>query len=97
VISAVAVGVGVAVLVAVWSRLWIGFLAGVLTVAAGFVPRTRLVVAAAIPIALVVSRMLHEPELAWLAIALLVVDLSGRWMHRRRSAPSRPRSGVGAP
>jgi hypothetical protein len=95
VISAVAGGVGVAVLVAVFSRPWIGLVAGVLTVAAGFVPRARLVVAAAIPLALVASRMLHEPELAWLAIALLVVDLSGRWMHRRRSAPSTPRSSVG--
>ena len=97
VISAVAVGLGVAVLVAVWSRLWIGLVAGVLTVAAGFVPRSRLVVAAAIPIALLASWVLHEPELAWIAVALLVVDLSGRWMHRRRSAPSTPRSGVGAP
>ena len=77
------------------AALWIGLVAGALTVAAGFLPRSRLLVAAAIPLTLVVSRLSHTPELAWLAIALLVVDLSGRWLHRRRRAPSEPQSGVG--
>jgi hypothetical protein len=95
--SAVAAGVGVAVVVAVVSRPWIGLVAGVLAVAAGLVPRARVVVAAAIPLALVASRLLNRPEVAWLAIALLVVDLSARWVHRKRRAPATPRSGVGVP
>jgi arabinofuranan 3-O-arabinosyltransferase len=86
VVSAVSFGFGVTLLVATWSRLWIGLVAGALALAAGLVPRSRLLVAAAIPLALVASRVVHEPELAWLSIALLVVDLGGRWMHRRRTA-----------
>jgi hypothetical protein len=95
VIGALGVGVVVAVFVAMWSRPWIGLVAGALTVAAGIARRTRLLVAVATPLTLVASRMLDKPELAWLALALLVVDLGGRWLRRSRRAPTTPNSPVG--
>ncbi len=72
----------VTLLTAVCSRLWIGVVAGAVAVVVAWVPRSRLVVAAAIPLLVAASRITHTPELAWLAIALLVVDLIGLWLHR---------------
>ena len=48
--------------------------------------------AIAIPVVLALSRILDEPELAWLTIALLVVDLAARWL--RGTIPTRSRTPV---
>ncbi len=50
-------------------------LAGLLTLAAGVVPRGRLLLVAAAPAALIVSRSDGRPALAWLAVAALAADL----------------------
>lgn len=84
--TALATGIGVGIVSAAVSRGWIGAIAGVATVAVTLVPRARVGVAIAIPLALASSRILDEPELAWLTIALLVVDLGARWI-RGRSHP----------
>jgi hypothetical protein len=49
---------------------------GVLTVVAGTVPRGRLALLLAAPVALIASRLLTErPSLAWLALAVVAADL----------------------
>jgi hypothetical protein len=83
-LTAIATCLGVTLLVAAWSRVWIGLVAGAATVLVAFVPRSRVLVAAAVPVTLVASRLFHEPDLAWLTLALLIVDLCGRWLHGRR-------------
>ena len=67
--------------------------AGVATVVVTLVPRARIAVDVAIPVVLALSRILEEPELAWLTIALLVVDLGARWVRgraRSRDSASTP-------
>jgi arabinofuranan 3-O-arabinosyltransferase len=83
VVTALLTGIGVGVVTAVVSRAWIGAVAGVTTVVVTLVPRARIGVAVAVPLVLALSRILDEPELAWLTIALLVVDLAARWIHGR--------------
>jgi hypothetical protein len=82
-------GVGVGIVTAAFSRPWIGVVAGFATVLVTLVCRARMLVALAIPVVLVASRLSHRPELAWLTIALLVVDLAARWL-RGRARPSVP-------
>ena len=69
------------------------------TIVAGLLPRGRLVLVAAAPVALLVSRLDLRPSLAWVAVALLAADLllearSVAWGHPRRalSQPRRLRS-----
>ncbi len=85
-LGGVAVGIGTAVV----SRAWIGAIAGVATVVVTLVPRARIAVAIAIPVVLALSRILDEPELAWLTVALLVVDLAARWLRGRTRAHVTP-------
>ncbi|HEU5309342.1 MAG TPA: alpha-(1-_3)-arabinofuranosyltransferase family protein [Acidimicrobiia bacterium] len=77
-------GVGVGLVTAAFSRPWIGVVAGVAAAVVTLVPRARVLVVVAIPLVLALSRIAHEPELAWLTIALLVVDLAARWVRSRR-------------
>jgi hypothetical protein len=90
VVAALLGGVGVGIGTAVVSRAWVGAVAGVATVVVTLVPRARIAVAIATPLVLALSRILDEPELAWLTIALLVVDLAARWMRGRTRADVTP-------
>jgi arabinofuranan 3-O-arabinosyltransferase len=85
-------GVGVGAVTAAFSRPWIGVVAALATMLVILVPRTRVLVAAGIPFALVASRVTHKPEVAWITIALLVVDLTARWVRGRvrRADPHDP-------
>ena len=78
----------VAVGAAIASRPSIGLVAGVATVVATKVPTTRVLLTFAIPVTLIVSRLEHRPELAWLALALLAVDLAGGWLRSREPEPA---------
>jgi hypothetical protein len=82
----------IGVVTAVCSRPWIGLTAAAVTFLVGCVPRARPLVVAAIPALLAASRLWHRPALAWLAIALLVTDLVGLWLHRRRADVTPPRT-----
>jgi hypothetical protein len=66
-----------------------GAVAALATVVVILVPRTRLGVAVAIPLALVVSRVRDQPKFAWLTIAFLVVDLAARWVRGRARSRTR--------
>ena len=90
VVSALLTGVAVGIGTAVVSRAWIGAVAGVATVLVTLVPRARIAVEVAIPVVLALSRILDEPELAWLTIALLVVDLAARWLRGRARSRAHP-------
>jgi hypothetical protein len=69
------------------SRPWIAAAACVVAVVAVRVPRARVLLTLGAPLALVESRLAHEPELAWLALALVAVDLAcGGLLARRRDA-----------
>jgi hypothetical protein len=68
---AIAAGVTAGVVVAVFSRAWIGVVVGLLTALATRRPRWGIVLAAGAPAALAVGALLDRPELGWLAIALL--------------------------
>ena len=57
-------------------------------------PRARIGVAIAIPLVLALSRIVDEPELAWLTIALLVVDLAARWVRGRARSRVTPAPAV---
>lgn len=64
----------------------VAFVAFVMTVVAGLVPRGRALLLVGAPTALVLSRLDLRPSLAWLALALLAADLvlgrhdlRGRW------------------
>ena len=70
------------------SRPWIGLIAGAATLLASKLPRTRVLLTLAIPLVLALSRLGPTPELGWLALALLTVDLACGWLR----LPS-PRSG----
>jgi len=84
-LTGVAVGVGTAFV----SRAWIGAVAAVATIVVVLHPQGRVVVATAIPLALALSRVLEAPELAWLTIALVVVDLAARWIRTRTRSHAR--------
>ena len=71
-----AIGLGTLAL----SRPWMALVAAVATVAALRVPKARLLLTIGAPVALIESRLAHEPELAWLALALLAVDLACGWL-----------------
>lgn len=71
VVSAVAVGAGA---LAVATPTVAAAAAG-LTLGAGVAPRGRLVLVAAAPAALILSRADERPSLAWVAVALLAADL----------------------
>ena len=94
VVTALLAGVAVGIGTAVVSRAWIGAVAGVATVVVTLVPRARIAVAIAIPVVLALSRIVDEPELAWLTIALLVVDLAARWVRRRTRSHVTPEPAV---
>jgi hypothetical protein len=85
-LTGIITGLGVGVV----SRAWIGIVAGVAAVVVVLVPRARLVVELGAPLVLALSRVLDEPELAWLTIALLVVDLAARWVRGRARRASTP-------
>jgi hypothetical protein len=71
---ALAAAVGLATLAV--SRPWIGAVAAVATVVGTRVPKARVLLFLGAPIALIESRLTHEPDLAWLALAFLAVDLA---------------------
>jgi arabinofuranan 3-O-arabinosyltransferase len=74
--------VGIATLLV--SRPWIGGVAALATVIAARVPKTRVLLFVGAPIALIESRLAHEPDLAWLALAFLAVDLACGTLRARR-------------
>jgi hypothetical protein len=69
------------------SRPWIGVVAGVATVVAGRVAEVRRTLFLAPAVALALSRLTHRPEVAWLALALLLVDLVSGWLWWPRRQP----------
>ncbi len=70
-----------------FSRLWIGIVAAAAAALVARVPRARWLVTLGAPVALVASRLAHAPDLAWLTLALLAVDLAcGMFLERRRDA-----------
>jgi hypothetical protein len=91
VVGGLLTGVGVGLTTTVFSRPWIGVVAGAIAAVAVLVPRARVLVAGATPAVLVVSRISHDPELAWLTIALLVVDLAVRRVRTRARPLDHPR------
>jgi hypothetical protein len=75
----------VAIGAAVFSRPWIGLVAGIAVVgAAPHLRRARGLLTLSIPTALAMSRFTHTPELAWLALALLAADLACGGLRGRR-------------
>jgi arabinofuranan 3-O-arabinosyltransferase len=74
VLAAVAIGGGI--IVALFSRPWIGAVVAVSTLVALRLPRGRVLLAAGPPLALALAGILHIDELAWLAIGLLVAGLT---------------------
>ncbi len=83
--STLVLAAGLGVVALVWSRPWIAVVTAAVTVVATRMPRARVVLTLGAPIALVESRLAHRPELAWLALALLGVDLAcGALLARRR-------------
>ncbi len=80
-------GVVTAAAVAAVSEPWIGVVSGLSVLLISRVHRTRWLVAVAAPAALVASRLIGEPGVAWLAIGLLVADLAGRrlWGEEHRA------------
>jgi arabinofuranan 3-O-arabinosyltransferase len=78
------VGIGAALA----SRPWIGVVAAVVTLVGARIAEVRRVVFLGPALALALSRLTHRPELAWLALALLVADLVCGWLWwPRRQAP----------
>jgi hypothetical protein len=67
----------------VFSRPWIGVVAAAATVAGSRVARARFLLTLGAPIALIESRLAHQPELAWLALALVAADLASGWLTSR--------------
>jgi hypothetical protein len=65
------------------SRWWIGVLVGVGTAVALRVTAGRVVLALGAPAALALTKIVGEPELGWLAVALLAADLVCVWLRRR--------------
>ncbi|HZB72456.1 MAG TPA: alpha-(1-_3)-arabinofuranosyltransferase family protein [Acidimicrobiales bacterium] len=84
----------VAAAVTIASRPWIGAVAGVATLVGARVAEVRRVVFLGPAIALALSRLTHRPELAWLALALLLVDLACAWLWWPRRQPPPAGSGV---
>jgi arabinofuranan 3-O-arabinosyltransferase len=70
------------------SRPWIGVVAGGAALLVQ-VREGRTLIAFAIPTLVAASRVTHTPELAWLALALLAVDLGCGWLRRRASTTRR--------
>jgi hypothetical protein len=83
----------VAAAVTIASRPWIGVVAGVATVVGARVAEVRRVVFLGPAIALALSRLTSRPELAWLALALLLVDLACAWLWWPRRQPPAAASG----
>jgi hypothetical protein len=80
----------VTVAVTLGSRVWIGLVAGVCTLVGARVAEVRRVLFLGPAIALAMSRLTARPELAWLALALLVADLVCAWLWwPRRQPPDR--------
>jgi hypothetical protein len=93
----VGVAVGAAVVAALGaaaiSRWWIGAIAGIAAllttwavagrINAGRINVGRIVLAAGAPLALALSKAAGEPELGWLAVALLATDLLVGWVRQR--------------
>jgi hypothetical protein len=73
--------------VTVSSRLWIGLVAGVCTLVGARIAEVRRVLFLGPAIALALSRLTTRPELAWLALALLLVDLVCAWLWWPRRQP----------
>jgi hypothetical protein len=88
-VNALLAAIGVGVVMAVVSRPSIGAVAALATVIVILMPRARLGVAVAIPLALVFSRVRDQPKYAWLTIAFLVVDLAARWVRGRARSRTR--------
>jgi arabinofuranan 3-O-arabinosyltransferase len=86
----VPVGVSLAVAAAVLvfgtvvSRPWIGAVAAAASFVASKFRGTRLVLVAAVPLALAVGAILDAPELGWLTVVLLSADLVVGWVRARR-------------
>jgi hypothetical protein len=76
--------------VTIASRPWIGVVAGVVTLVGARVAEVRRVLFLAPAIALALSRLTHRPEVAWLALALLLVDLVCGWLWWPRRQPPAP-------
>ncbi|MBV8950584.1 MAG: hypothetical protein JOZ99_06900, partial [Actinobacteria bacterium] len=77
-----ALGVGTLV----FSRIWIALVAAGATMVLARVPRARWIATVGAPVALIESRLAHTPELAWLALAFLAVDLACGGVLARASA-----------
>lgn len=73
-------------LTAAVSRPWIGLVAGAGALVAARLSPMRLLVSLTAPVVLALSRITQTPELAWLALALLAVDLACGALRPRRRA-----------
>ena len=83
--------IGTALVVATFSRWWCGLAAGVGVFLAARVAVMRYVLAIGSPLVLAFSRIAHEPQLAWLALALLGADLVALVLRaRQRRNPPTP-------
>lgn len=80
--TAVLVG-SATLLTAAVSRQWIGLAAGAAALVAARLSPTRFLLTITAPVVLVLSRMAHTPELAWLALALLAIDVTCGWLRER--------------
>ena len=81
--------IGTALVVATFSRWWCGLAAGVGVLLAARVAVMRYVLAIGSPLVLAFGRIAHEPQLAWLALALLGADLVALVL-RARQRPNPP-------
>lgn len=72
----VATVIGLGVVSALVSRPWIGLVVGVATLAAARVARGRVLLTAGAPIALAAAKLFGAPELGWVAVLLLLADIS---------------------
>jgi hypothetical protein len=84
--------VAAAIVTALFSRPWIGIAVGVAVFAAARFSRGRIVLTAGAPVALALARMTRFDDLAWLALALLAVDVVTWWLRTRATPPTQPAS-----
>ncbi|HXY94061.1 MAG TPA: alpha-(1-_3)-arabinofuranosyltransferase family protein [Acidimicrobiia bacterium] len=92
----VVLAIGAAVGTSLFSRPWIGFVVGVATLVAARVAGGRILLTAGAPVALAMARIARFDDLAWLAIALLALDVVTWWVRerprRRATAATTPAS-----
>jgi arabinofuranan 3-O-arabinosyltransferase len=79
----VALAIGAAVATSLFSRPWIGVVVGLAAAVAVRVGRGRILLTAGAPLALALARITRFDDLAWLAVALVAVDLVTWWVRDR--------------